>query len=133
MNNELFTIRTKLLDYELNGITEQQKVVLSNAIEQLLKDAIAKRDALSVVKIQRLQSRLNSLVPRVSTTEENPSSKKINSKLLAVAIFVIGVALTIVTNIASSTLPLGIIPYLWLSWPLVIVFGIITIYLLWKQ
>ena len=63
MSDEFDTIRTKLLDFELHGITKQQKAVLWNALAQLMKDAVAKRDAITAIKVQDMQTRLNALVP----------------------------------------------------------------------
>jgi len=63
MTEEFDAIRTRLLDFELNGITNQQKGVLARAIEGLLSDAVKKRDALAVVKVQNLKTRLDALIP----------------------------------------------------------------------
>lgn len=133
MDDEFTTISTKLLDYELNGITEQQKHILMNAMERLLRDATAKRDALAVVKIQRLQTRLSTLAPTQLETLERKSIVKRNSKILPVGIFVVGLALTLVTNVATNILPQAITPYLWLSWPLLIILSLISVFLIWRQ
>jgi len=133
MNDELAAVRAKLLDFELNGITKQQKDVLANAISEIMKDAVAKRDASSVIKIQGLQTRLNAITPRELATKQNQFHRKSNSKALPIAIFVIGIALAIVTDIASSILPLTITPYLWLSWPFLALLTIISVFLIWRQ
>lgn len=64
MSDELDTIRTRLLDFELYGITEQQKAVLGDALEQLRKDAARKRDAIAMLQVQNVQAHLNALIPR---------------------------------------------------------------------
>jgi hypothetical protein len=54
-------------------------------------------------------------------------------KVVPIALFVLGIVVAIVSNIASSVLPSGFVPYLWLSWPLLIMLMIISILLLRRQ
>jgi len=51
------------------------------------------------------------------------------SKPLAIALFILGIIITIVTNIASDRLPEAWEPYLWLAWPLLGVLVIIAVWL----
>ena len=63
MDTELDMIRTKLLGFELNGIAEGQKTALSDALAQLMKDAVEKRDVMAAKKVEGLQRRLDALTP----------------------------------------------------------------------
>ena len=72
MGDEFESISTKLLDFEINGITIEQKAVISHALERLRNDAVAKRDAILMVKVQRMQARLNALVPKESNSGSTP-------------------------------------------------------------
>lgn len=59
MDDEYKLISAKLLELELRGnITQQEKATLASAISRILDEAIRKRDALAVVKIQRMGARL---------------------------------------------------------------------------
>jgi predicted nucleotide-binding protein len=60
--SEFDLVSTKLLEFELQGIiTQVQKAALASAISRLLNEAARKRDALEVVRIQELESRLEKI------------------------------------------------------------------------
>ena len=52
---------------------------------------------------------------------------------IAVALLIVGVLITLVANIATNSIPKKFGPYLWVSWPLLIVLIIVSILLLLKQ
>ncbi|MBN1449984.1 MAG: hypothetical protein JW963_03140 [Anaerolineales bacterium] len=56
MSEEKDRVNNLLFDFELHGLTNRQKEVLSEAFVRLLDDATRKRDALEVVNIQRMQA-----------------------------------------------------------------------------
>ena len=55
------------------------------------------------------------------------------NKTIAVALLALGVVTTLVANVATSTLPKEFGPYLWLSWPLLLVLTAGSILLLRQQ
>ena len=59
--NEEDKVSSKLLDFEMNGITQRQKDVLARQINLLIDEAARKRDALEVTKLQRMHERLNAI------------------------------------------------------------------------
>jgi hypothetical protein len=80
--NEVFDgIKVKLLGFELNGISKQQKDVMSRAIDELASDAVRKRDALRLVRVKDLQARLNALVPGESGVQPVNIQQKIQGDL----------------------------------------------------
>ena len=54
-------VNSLLLEFEMYGITERQKNVLSKAIKLLVDKAAGERDALELVDLQRMQKRLNDI------------------------------------------------------------------------
>lgn len=68
-----------------------------------------------------------------SKSESKVGIGRNKNKLLAIVIFILGIIIALVTNIASNTLPVEIKAYLWLSWPLLILLTITAIFLVWKQ
>ncbi len=73
MNNEFETISAKLLDFELHGITKEQKAVMNRALERLMAEAAAERDAKTALRIQGLQERLKALATKDSEHQDHPS------------------------------------------------------------
>jgi hypothetical protein len=61
MSEEKDKVSAQLMDFEMNGITQRQKDVLSREIELLKDKATRKRDALELSEIIRMQERLNSI------------------------------------------------------------------------
>ena len=61
MNEDKDKVIAQLLDFEMNGITQRQKDVLSRAIDLLKDKATRKRDALELSELTRMQERLNSI------------------------------------------------------------------------
>jgi hypothetical protein len=56
-------VKDKLLDFELNGITKEQKTSISRELERLMQEAIAERSATDARVIQEMRNRLDDLVP----------------------------------------------------------------------
>jgi hypothetical protein len=69
----------------------------------------------------------------LSNTNEDHIKELRRLKPLPIILFLLGIAIAIVSNIASSVLPLTVKPYLWISWPLLILLTIISILLMLKQ
>lgn len=70
--------------------------------------------------------------------EENPNDKNgardssTNGKV-AVSSFILGIVISLVSNVATTVLPKVLDPYLWLSWPLLAALIVISVFLLLKQ
>lgn len=67
-----------------------------------------------------------SSVPQVAT-------KQRSARIIAALLFLLGVSVALVTNVASNTLPKEWEPYLWLSWPLLLVLVVISLILVFRQ
>lgn len=61
------------------------------------------------------------------------TTKHWSTRLIAIALIVLGVLIALVINVASSTLPKEWEPYLWLSWPLLGVLVMLSIFLVHRQ
>lgn len=61
MSEEKNKVSAQLLDFEMNGINQRQKDVLSKALSLLINKAAHQRDALEIVDLQRMQERLNAI------------------------------------------------------------------------
>ena len=61
MSEEKDKVSAKLFDFEMNGMNQRQKDVLSKELELLIDAEARKRDALEVSKLQRMQERLNAI------------------------------------------------------------------------
>jgi len=68
-----------------------------------------------------------------SITNEDHIKARRRLKPLPIILFLLGIAIAIVSNIASSILPLTVKPYLWVSWPLLILLTIVSVLLMLKQ
>jgi hypothetical protein len=55
------------------------------------------------------------------------------SKKIGVALLFLGIAIAVATNLATAVLPDWLRPYLWLSWPLLIVLAAVSGYLWFRQ
>jgi hypothetical protein len=53
-------------------------------------------------------------------------------KAIGIVLLVLSVFIMITVNVATQTLPEGFRPYLWLSWPLLLILVVISIFLLCK-
>jgi len=61
MSEEKDRVSTQLFDFEMNGMNQRQKDVVSNEIGSLLNAAARKRDALELSDLQKMQERLNAI------------------------------------------------------------------------
>jgi hypothetical protein len=66
-------------------------------------------------------------------TDAPKTTKQRSAQLIAIVPFLLGVLIALVTNVASSTLPKEWEPYLWLSWPLLGVLVMLSIFLVLRQ
>jgi hypothetical protein len=64
------------------------------------------------------------------TSGKQQDSKKYIAPIL---LFLLGIIISIATNVASSVLPSSLQPYYWLSWPLLAILTVASIILLVKQ
>lgn len=60
-NEKKDQINARLLDFEMEGITQRQKDVMKREIQSLLKGAARQRDALEVHRINEMKERLNAI------------------------------------------------------------------------
>jgi hypothetical protein len=56
------TVRAKLLELELGGITEEQKAVMSRELDRLMWRAVGERNATSALLIQKMRKRLAAMI-----------------------------------------------------------------------
>jgi hypothetical protein len=63
-------ISAKLLDFELGGITVEQKAKMSDELARLLKDATAERNATVAMEFEEMQARLGALMPNELTVQK---------------------------------------------------------------
>ena len=52
---------------------------------------------------------------------------------IGIVLFVIGVIITVVANVATQTLPEKLRPYFWLSWPLLFILVVVSVIVMRKQ
>jgi hypothetical protein len=73
-----------------------------------------------------LQAVVDYLQDMLSSTTSRQSKR-----IWAVVIALIGVVIAAVTNLATSIVPNTLLPYLWLSWPLLVILVIISLALVY--
>ena len=61
MSEEKDKVSAQLFEFEMNGITQRQKDVLSKEIDLLIDAEARKRNALEVSKLERMRDRLNAI------------------------------------------------------------------------
>jgi hypothetical protein len=54
-------INAKIIDFEMNGITQYQKNILLRNINWLMDDAVARKDNYEVVELQIIKGRINAI------------------------------------------------------------------------
>lgn len=70
--NEFDEVSRRLLDFELNGITKEQKEAMRRALQRIYDYAVAARDAHAGLKIQDMQLRLDTLIPKERVRQPAP-------------------------------------------------------------
>lgn len=83
-----------------------------------------------MLDLSNVAGRLNDYVGKKSGKVEQRISK---NPVVPILLFLLGIVIAIVSNVASSIFPLELQPYLWLSWPLLAILVVITIILQSKQ
>jgi len=104
-------------------LTEIEKAVLRERDKRIVRER----------KLLNFRDGVLSLLLPGHKTKTRRRVKGNKSKLVAILIFILGVVIALITNIASSTLPESLAPYLWLSWPLLLVLTIISALLMIRQ
>lgn len=78
LRSSLGATSTRLLNFEFDGITSEQKAIMSRELDRLWNDAVGERDAIAVRKIQEMRDRLDVLVPKGSFFEDDFSNLEKN-------------------------------------------------------
>jgi hypothetical protein len=116
---------------EMASSQEIEGIILPEIKESILRER-DKRIGREI-KLLQLWSWASSLLIPAHRTNARRRGKRDKSKVLAVVLFILGVAIALITNVASGTMPESLAPYLWLSWPLLIVMTVISALLMIRQ
>ncbi len=93
--------------------------------------ALGRDMVVDMLDLSNAAARLEDFIGMKSgTTGKQRDFKKYIAPIL---IFLLGIFISIATNVASSALPSSLQPYYWLSWPLLAILTVVSVILLVKQ
>ena len=99
-----------------------------NNVEEIYR--LGRGMAVDMVDLSNVAARLKDFLGMKS---ENNKQRNFKKYILPILLFLLGIIISIVTNVASSALPPSFQPYYWLSWPILAVLTVVSIILLVKQ
>lgn len=92
--------------------------------------SLGRNMVVDMLDLSNVAARLEDFVGMKNGNGKQRASKKY---MVPILIFLLGIAISIVSNVASSVLPPSFQPYYWLSWPLLGILTIVSIFLLIKH